>query len=65
MSNPQEPGARRSRKGGATPQEAGSLKAAQGGRKSAKGTHPQGTDKGQKGGGEGGAVPPEERTDHP
>lgn len=62
MSNPQEPGQRRSDKGGATPQDSAGLKARQA--KTREG-HAHGTDKGHKGGGEGGGVPPDQQTDHP
>ncbi|MET8613216.1 MULTISPECIES: hypothetical protein [Streptomyces] len=62
MSNPQQPEQRRSDKGGATPQDSGELKARQ-----ARGaeTRPHGSDKGDKGGGEGGGVPPAQRPEHP
>lgn len=62
MSNPQQPEQRRSQKGGATPQQSGELKARQA---EAKGGRAHGTDKGDKGGGEGGGVPPEEQAEHP
>ncbi|MFD6286521.1 hypothetical protein [Streptomyces sp. NPDC060205] len=64
MSNPQQPEQRRSDKGGATPQDSGELKARQGAAQDA-GTRPHGTDKGKKGGGEGGGVPPAQQPDHP
>jgi hypothetical protein len=63
MSNPQQPEQRRSRKGGATPQRSGELKARQA--EDTDGGHAHGTDKGNKGGGEGGKVPPDQRPDHP
>ncbi|MGW5651293.1 hypothetical protein [Streptomyces humi] len=63
MSNPQQPEQRRSRKGGATPQHSGELKARQTG--DTDGGHVHGTDKGTKGGGEGGGVPPDQRPEHP
>ncbi|MGV9877722.1 hypothetical protein [Streptomyces sp. NPDC003006] len=65
MSNPQQPELRRSRKGGATPQESGSTKASQPGTPQGKGSGPHGTDRGAKGGGKGGGTPPEQRPDHP
>ncbi|MEU3416638.1 hypothetical protein ABZ760_36320 [Streptomyces sp. NPDC006658] len=61
MSNPQQPEQRRSDKGGGTPQDSGELKA---GRR-AGGVRPHGSDKGGKGGGEGGGVPPAQQPDHP
>ncbi|MGW0121232.1 hypothetical protein [Streptomyces sp. NPDC003327] len=64
MSNPQQPEARRSGRGAATPQESQELKSRAAREETTKG-HPHGTDKGGKGGGEGGAVPPEQRPDHP
>ncbi|GGX44435.1 hypothetical protein GCM10010353_69140 [Streptomyces chryseus] len=51
MSNPQQPEQRRSDKGGAIPQDSAKLKAAQPGKGGSKQAH--GTDKGNKGGGEG------------
>ncbi|WP_329201690.1 MULTISPECIES: hypothetical protein [unclassified Streptomyces] len=65
MANPQQPEMRRSGKGGSTPENAGSLKASQVPKKGTKGARPHGTDKGAKGGGAGGAVPPEQQPDHP
>ncbi|MFJ8803428.1 hypothetical protein [Streptomyces sp. NPDC102487] len=62
MSNPQQPEQRRSRKGGATPQQSSELKARQ---PHTPGGHAHGTDKGSKGGGKGGDVPPDQRTEHP
>ncbi|WP_251092020.1 hypothetical protein [Streptomyces sp. Caat 7-52] len=64
MSNPQEPEQRRSDKGGATPQDSGELKARQRPGHGA-GARPHGSDKGAKGGGEGGGVPPAQQPDHP
>ncbi|GAA2504539.1 hypothetical protein [Streptomyces longisporus] len=63
MSNPQQPEQRRSAKGGATPQRSGELKARQD--QSKGGGHAHGTDKGKKGGGKGGGVPPDQQADHP
>lgn len=62
MSNPQQPEQRRSEKGGATPQNVAELKARQ---TEAKGGRAHGTDKGDKGGGEGGGVPPDQQAEHP
>lgn len=62
MSSPQQPEQRRSDKGGATPQDAAELKARQ---TEAKGDRAHGTDKGDKGGGEGGGVPPDQQAEHP
>ncbi|MEU1573288.1 hypothetical protein ABZ519_19375 [Streptomyces collinus] len=59
MSNPQQPEQRRSQKGGGTPQQSGENKARE---MEAKGRSAHGTDKG---GGEGGGVPPDQQTDHP
>ncbi|MEU1710405.1 hypothetical protein ABZ478_34500 [Streptomyces sp. NPDC005706] len=64
MSNPQQPEQRRSDKGGGTPQDSGQLKARQNTRRGA-GARPHGPDKGEKGGGEGGGVPPAQQPDHP
>ncbi|MFH8469960.1 hypothetical protein [Streptomyces sp. NPDC017991] len=63
MSNPQQPEVRRSDKGAATPQDSQARKAAQ--RTRGNGGHAQGTDRGEKGGGEGGGTPPEQQPDHP
>ncbi|MFF1321902.1 MULTISPECIES: hypothetical protein [Streptomyces] len=60
MSNPQQPEQRRSDKGGATPQDSGELKARQAKEQSEARVH--GTDKG---GGEGGGIPPDQQPDHP
>ncbi|MBL1084570.1 hypothetical protein JK359_21810 [Streptomyces actinomycinicus] len=63
MSNPQQPEQRRSDKGGATPQDVAELKARQAHRDEAG--RPHGSDKGAKGGGEGGGVPPAQQPEHP
>ncbi|MEV7047085.1 hypothetical protein [Streptomyces anulatus] len=65
MSNPQQPEQRRSDKGGATPQDSAERKAREPGAPRDGGAHAHGTDKGGKGGGPGGGVPPEERPEHP
>ncbi|MGW2939416.1 hypothetical protein ACWDA7_48755 [Streptomyces sp. NPDC001156] len=62
MSNPQQPEQRRSGEGGGTPQSSAELKARQ---TQAKGGHPDGMDKGDKGGGRGGGVPPDQQSEHP
>ncbi len=62
MSNPQQPEQRRSEKGGGTPQESGEIKASE---TAAKGGRAHGTDKGDKGGGRGGGVPPDQQSEHP
>jgi hypothetical protein len=62
MSNPQQPEQRRSDKGGATPQDSAELKARE---TDEKAGHAHGTDKGEKGGGEGGGVPPGQQAEHP
>ncbi|WP_329249786.1 hypothetical protein [Streptomyces canus] len=62
MSNPQQPEQRRSQKGGSTPQQSGELKTRQTG---PEGGRAHGTDKGDKGGGKGGGVPPEQQPEHP
>ncbi|MGW0418746.1 hypothetical protein [Streptomyces sp. NPDC003015] len=62
MSNPQQPEQRRSQKGGGTPQQSGELKA---GRPETETGRVHGTDKGDKGGGEGGGVPPDQQPEHP
>ncbi|WP_418960794.1 hypothetical protein [Streptomyces tritici] len=61
MSNPQTPQQRRSGRGGATPQESASRKAGQSSGPPEKRGRPHGTDKGERGGGEGGGVPPDQR----
>lgn len=63
MSNPQQPEQRRSDKGGGTPQDSGELKARQA--KDTNDARAHGTDKGRKGGGEGGGVPPDQQPEHP
>jgi hypothetical protein len=62
MSNPQQPEQRRSAKGGATPQPSAELKAQEA---QEKGSNAHGTDKGRKGGGKGGGVPPDQQPTHP
>ncbi|MGW0706341.1 hypothetical protein ACWD4G_10305 [Streptomyces sp. NPDC002643] len=62
MSHPQQPEQRRGHKGGATPQHSGEHKA---GQDRLRAGHAHGTDKGDKGGGEGGGVPPDQRPEHP
>ncbi|WP_328483978.1 hypothetical protein OHS71_38665 [Streptomyces sp. NBC_00377] len=62
MSNPQQPELRRSDKGASTPQDSRELKASQ---DSGGETCAHGTDRGDKGGGEGGGTPPSQRPDHP
>ncbi|WP_405639207.1 hypothetical protein [Streptomyces sp. NBC_00019] len=62
MSNPQQPEQRHSEKGGGTPQESGEIKARE---TEAKGGRAHGTDKGDKEGGRGGGVPPDQQTEHP
>lgn len=62
MSNPQQPEMRRSDKGAGTPQDSRELKASQ---DSQHGAPAHGTDRGDKGGGEGGGTPPAQRPDHP
>lgn len=62
MSNPQQPEQRRSQKGGSTPQQSGELKARQTGPEQGRA---HGTDKGDKGGGKGGGVPPDQQPEHP
>jgi hypothetical protein len=64
MSNPQQPEQRRSDKGGATPQDSAQIKARQAETKRGRG-QAHGTDKGDKGGGKGGGVPPDQQTEHP
>ncbi|MEU0060600.1 hypothetical protein [Streptomyces sp. NPDC006334] len=63
MPNPQQPEIRRDDKGAATPEDSRRLKASQAG--GGASGHPHGTDKGDKGGGEGGGVPPAQQPDHP
>ncbi|WP_322982451.1 hypothetical protein [Streptomyces sp. S584] len=63
MSNPQQPEQRRSDRGGSTPEDSAAMKARQS--RHGPGGRAHGTDKGRKGGGRGGATPPEQRPDHP
>lgn len=64
MSNPQQPEQRRSDSGGGTPEDSAELKASQ--PRAPRGSdRAHGTDKGEKGGGEGGGTPPEQQPDHP
>lgn len=64
MSNPQQPEQRRSDKGGATPQDSAELRARNARTRERGKAH--GTDiEGEKGGGQGGGVPPDQRSDHP
>lgn len=62
MSSPQQPQERRSRTGGATPQDIAELKARQ---SRSAGKHLPGTEKKDKGGGEGGATPPAQQPEQP
>jgi len=64
MSNPQQPEIRRSDKGASTPQDSQELKASQESEGGA-GARAHGTDRGDKGGGEGGGTPPAQRPEHP
>ncbi|AVH93904.1 hypothetical protein GCM10010497_13100 [Streptomyces cinereoruber] len=62
MSGPQSREQRRSGKGAATPQDLAELKARQAHRSDERGRGAaHGTDKGEKGGGEGGGTPPDQR----
>lgn len=61
MTNPQEPEVRRSRRG-TTAQQGKEITEEKRDDRTGK---PQGTDKGEKGGGEGGGVPPDQRSPHP
>ncbi|REE94823.1 hypothetical protein [Thermomonospora umbrina] len=65
MGQPQQPEQRRSERGGTTHDAA--EKAARSGqtRQTVGKGHPHGTDKGRKGGGKGGGVPPDQRPPHP
>ncbi|WP_067184768.1 hypothetical protein [Microtetraspora niveoalba] len=63
MGQPQQPEARRSERGGTT-QNAAEAKARSGVGKVRKG-RPHGMDKGKKGGGKGGGVPPENQPPYP
>ncbi|GAA3387546.1 hypothetical protein [Streptomyces roseoviridis] len=60
MSNPQQPEQRRSGRGAGTPQDSSALKANQPAGSRGKG-RPHGTDKGERGGGEGGGTPPDQQ----
>ncbi|GAB2930208.1 hypothetical protein ACFMQL_02950 [Nonomuraea fastidiosa] len=60
MSNPQQPELRRSGKSAVNTNSAGLVR---GGKQ--RSGHPHGTDKGRRGGGKGGGVPPEQRPKHP
>ncbi len=62
MSNPQQPEQRRSQKGGATPQNSAEIKARE---SETKRGRAHGTDKGGKGGGQDGGVPPDQQPEHP
>lgn len=65
MSSPQQPEQRRSDKG-ATTQDAAEAKAGMDRRIGPGGSErPHSTDKGRRGGGEGGGVPPDQEPDHP
>jgi hypothetical protein len=63
MSNPQQPELRRSGRSAADFESTGAVPETKSGRKRA--ARPHGTDKGHKGGGKGGGVPPEQRPKHP
>ncbi|MEV4803454.1 hypothetical protein AB0K18_25910 [Nonomuraea sp. NPDC049421] len=60
MSNPQQPELRRSGRSGANAKAADAIPETK-----KRSGHPHGTDKGRKGGGKGGGVPPEQRPRHP
>ncbi|GIH72896.1 hypothetical protein [Sphaerimonospora thailandensis] len=63
MSQPQQPEIRRSGRGGSTDEDIDlTPESVSGGDTSG---HPHGTDKGDKGGGEGGGVPPDQRPPYP
>jgi hypothetical protein len=62
MANPQQPELRRSEKGATVEDAAGENSA---GPLPGSGTHPHGTDKGNKGGGAGGGVPPDQQSPYP
>ncbi|MFF5970401.1 hypothetical protein ACFY7C_02635 [Streptomyces sp. NPDC012769] len=64
MSNSQGREPRRSGRGGATPQDSAALKAQQASEPRGKRGRPHGTDKGERGGGEGGGTPPDQREPH-
>ncbi|MER7521092.1 hypothetical protein [Streptomyces sp. NPDC126499] len=61
MTNPQQPEQRRSGRGAGTPQDSSALKANQPAGPRGKGGRPHGTDKGERGGGEGGGTPPDQQ----
>jgi hypothetical protein len=61
MTNPQQPELRRSAKG-ETVDQSQQLRV---GRDDGQGDRPHGTDKGGKGGGEGGGVPPDQQSPYP
>ncbi|TMR92252.1 hypothetical protein [Nonomuraea basaltis] len=63
MSNPQQPELRRSGKALTGSKSADAVRETKEATKRA--AHPHGTDKGRKGGGKGGGVPPEQRPQHP
>ncbi|HEX2314524.1 MAG TPA: hypothetical protein VHJ17_12350 [Thermomonospora sp.] len=63
MGQPQQPEQRRSEQGGTTHDAA--EKAARSGQTRAAKGRPHGTDKGNRGGGKGGGVPPDQRPPHP
>ncbi|MFM9372605.1 hypothetical protein [Streptomyces sp. Da 82-17] len=65
MSNPQSPSERRDGRSAATPLEQAKNKAGMDRRAPGGTEHAHGTDKGRKGGGEGGGVPPDQQPDHP
>ncbi|MFD5325722.1 hypothetical protein [Streptomyces sp. NPDC127092] len=60
MSNPQGREQRRSGRGAATPQDSAALKARQSEEQRRGAGRPHGTDKGERGGGEGGGTPPDQ-----
>ncbi|WP_189888103.1 hypothetical protein [Streptomyces xantholiticus] len=62
MPDPQQPELRRSDKGAGTPEDSQSLKAEE---RDKGGGRPHGTDRGHKGGGEGGGTPPDQQPNHP
>ncbi|GGR65175.1 hypothetical protein [Streptomyces roseolus] len=61
MGNPQQPEQRRSGRGAGTPQDSASLKADEAKEPRRSRGRPHGTDKGERGGGEGGGTPPDQR----
>jgi hypothetical protein len=63
MSNPQQPELRRSGKAATNAKSSDAIPETKSGAK--RSGHPHGTDKGRKGGGKGGSVPPEQRPPHP